>query len=121
MSTQAFIDRFQYELGSLFDGWRFVETKGDCNDFVLTVLYHECGQSRLRVFWAILTCQAIFWHVASPQNKGIHRIWGRHTVLKYKGRYVDSTDRRWRSTVAPHSKRFPKMFLVPFLFIRWRL
>lgn len=116
--AQPFIDGFEYEIGSLLDGWRFVDRKGDCNDFALTVLYH-CLGSKWRVAWAILTLQAIFWHVASPQNKGLHRIWGRHTVLKYKGEYIDSTNRAWRKTAAPHGKRFPKIF-VPFLFIRWR-
>lgn len=102
-----FLSRFVYERGGLLDGWRIVETKGDCDDFALTVLWHLCGRRWWLVAWRVLTFQAVFWRVASPSNKGLARIFGRHLVLKYKGQWIDSTFPEWRDDLAPHSKRLP--------------
>jgi hypothetical protein len=48
--------------------------------------------------------RSFIWRVWSPQNGRIPR----HAVLWVKGKgYIDSTERKWRDTPAPHRKAWP--------------
>jgi hypothetical protein len=68
--------------------------QGDCQDYAKTVKAIE-GASFPR---------AIVWRCWSPINGKIPR----HAVLWVKGKgWIDSTERKWRKTPAPHKKAWP--------------
>ena len=99
--------RFKYKTEAS-DSWTVMSNKtgplvGDCDDFALTALWLLCGQSWLRVFWSVLTLQAIMWNVRTMSGTP-------HIVLWVKGR-------GWICNIYPkfgefrHRKRFP--YLLP--------
>lgn len=121
MTAQEFIDKFVYTKGVVFiDGWQRIDKgdgpyKGDCDDFALTVLILTEG-GWLKALWALLTFQAMFWLVKSPVNGFIPR----HAALWHrKYGWIDSTNREWRDTAEPHSKRLPLVFPWAYFRILW--
>ena len=67
---------------------------GDCQDFARTV----------RKIMGVKPWEAVVWRCWSPQNGIIPR----HAVIWVKGRgWIDSTNREWRDTPAPHRKAWP--------------
>ena len=68
--------------------------EGDCQDFAKTV----------KRILGVKFPDAIMWRCWSPQNGRIPR----HAVLYVKGKgWIDSTERKWRDTPAPHRKAWP--------------
>ena len=106
------IKTYEYERGPVFiDGWRLNNSYGDCDDFALTVAHTMAG-GWLKLWWKVLTFQCVFWLVKSPSNG----IFPRHVVLWYRGRgWIDSTERAWRDTPAPHKLRLPLLMPWPLL------
>lgn len=114
MTTAEFIENFQYYRRGWFSGWDLIDEPpytGDCQDFATTVLYLETG-GWLGFWKAVLTFQAVFWLVDSKDTKSK---FPRHIVLKYKGKYIDSTNRKWRDDIGDNRKWFP--LFAPFVFI----
>ena len=116
MLSEKFIIAYTYKKGITFlDGWQRIDNdtfEGDCDDFALTVLILEEG-GWLGAIWALLTFKACFWLVHSPSNFIIPR----HVVLHHrKLGWIDSTERTWRNTPAPHRRRLP--LLAPWAFLR---
>jgi hypothetical protein len=73
---------------------KHVDPFGDCQDFAKTV----------KAILGVKFPKAIVWRCWSPQNGRIPR----HAVLWVKGKgYIDSTERKWRDTPAPHRKAWP--------------
>lgn len=110
LSVSEFIEKYQYDRGFIFlPGWRRIDSDqfmGDCGDFALTVLVLSEG-GWLQALWAVLTFKAVFWLVHSPDNK----ILPRHVVLWHrKHGWIDSTERNWRDTPAPHTRVLPLLF-----------
>ncbi len=67
---------------------------GDCQDYAKTV----------KRILGVKFPGAVVWRCWSPQNGRIPR----HAVLWVRGRgWIDSTDRTWRDTPAPHRRAWP--------------
>jgi hypothetical protein len=70
------------------------QPRGDCQDYAKTV----------KAILGVKFPQAVVWRCWSPINGRIPR----HAVLWVKGKgYIDSTERKWRDTPAPHRKAWP--------------
>lgn len=80
--------------------------EGDCQDYAKTV----------RRILKVKPWQAIVWRCWSPQNGLLPR----HAVLWVKGKgWIDSTDREFRRTPAPHKRAWPVG--TPFIaFLIWQ-
>ena len=106
MTTASFLRAFRYRKGSIIAPWKDVsrdaEPQGDCQDFAWSVLILETG-SKAKALAALLTLRAMVWRCWSDKNGKIPR----HAVLRYRGRWIDSTVREWRPTVSPHRKAWP--------------
>lgn len=118
MSAQDFINNYTYRKGVTFiDGWRYIADtgRGDCNDFATTVLVLTEG-GWLRAIWSLITFQAVFWLVHSPSN----RLLPRHVILWHRHYgWIDSTNREWRDTPAPHTRIMPLLFPWSLLRMLW--
>jgi predicted transglutaminase-like cysteine proteinase len=71
--------RFKYKADardkwSLLDGENFA---GDCEDFSLTALWLLAGRSWPRLWWMVLTFQAVFWHARLSNGGGHVMLWVR--------------------------------------------
>lgn len=93
--------RFAYKLDKK-DTWTLLggeNWQGDCEDFSLTALYLTAGKSWLRLWWMVITFQAMFWR-ADTAN-------GPHMMLWVKGKgWIDNWYPTW-SNQARHKKRYP--------------
>ena len=93
-----FIAAFRIVPTSLFN-WprdliRDPKPRGDCQDFAKTV----------RKSMGVKPWEAVVWRCWSPQNGLIPR----HAVLWVKGHgWIDSTERQWRASPAPHRRAWP--------------
>lgn len=105
-ATASFIGAFTYERGPLLQPWRDLSRDtfptGDCESFAWTVLKLETGGT-LPAIKALVTRKAAIWRCWSPVNG----VAPRHAVLRIGERWIDSTNREWRDTPAPHRKAWP--------------
>lgn len=111
IKTDQFIKVFRYDKGSSIEGWKDIRKSktGDCNDFALSVLLLECD-GWLRSIWMIITMRAVFWLVRSPSNIRSESFSKHIALWHHKKGWIDSTNRKWRSSVNPHQKRIPLLF-----------
>jgi hypothetical protein len=104
MTASEFLARFDYRLGRINDGARDIRRNpvGDCSDFAWSLLLCLEGGYRGAI-WAVITGRAMFWLVWSPHNNRIPR----HVALRYSNAWIDSTERKWRSSPYPHRRALP--------------
>ncbi|MGL6208708.1 MAG: hypothetical protein ACRC14_02620 [Paracoccaceae bacterium] len=103
--TADFIRRFRYRRSGFPGAFRDIRksAEGQCQDFAWTVLILEIG-GKLQALKALLTGRAMIWRAKSPVNGLIPR----HAVLWLRGAgYIDSTNREWRTSAAPHELWWP--------------
>jgi len=99
--------RFKYKADkrdkwTLLDGENF---SGDCEDFSLTVLWLMAGRSWVRVWWLVLTFQAMIWHTRVSS--------GGHAMLWMRGHgWIDNIYPQW-SEKPRHRRVFP--YLAPIM------
>lgn len=103
-------DRFVYQ-SDRKDRWTILgdgNWHGDCEDFALTALWLLSGKSWLRLWWLVLTCQAVIWHASTAG--------GPHVMLWVRGKgWIDNWYPVW-SSYARHQRVFP--YLAPILAIK---
>ncbi len=104
------IDRFIYKSDRV-DRWTILSDdrgwEGDCDDFALTVLWQVAGKSWLRLWWLVLTCQAMIWRADTAA--------GPHVMLWVKGRgWIDNWYPEW-GPKPRHRRRWP--YIAPLLAI----
>lgn len=104
MTTDELCRRFTYRKGSILSPWKDIRktATGDCQSFAWTVLLIETG-SIAKAILALITLRAVIWRAWSPVNGVIPR----HAVLCYRGNYIDSTTRYWRTDPSPHRRAYP--------------
>lgn len=117
-ATTAFSAGFEYDRGVRFiDGFRLLpiggpedRSKGDCDDFAVSMLYHYAG-GVLPMLGMLLRGDAALCLVRSAKERGGPlRFWPTHMALWIDGEgYIDSTHRQWRDDPDPHA-----------LVLRWR-
>jgi hypothetical protein len=102
--SASFIGAFTYERGPLLEIWRDLSgnPRGDCESFAWTVLKLEAGGT-VPAIKALVKRDAAIWRCWSKANGAIPR----HAVLRIGDRWIDSTERKWRDTPAPHRKAWP--------------
>ncbi|MCU0902435.1 MAG: hypothetical protein MUE83_00990 [Tabrizicola sp.] len=114
MTPSQFIAEATYRKGSVLDGIRNVPDgrNVDCDDFAWSLLCHMEGGER-RALEALQDGKATLWRVRSPVNK----LLARHVALEWSGRWIDSTNRKWRDEPDPHVpvRRMRMITLVPLL------
>lgn len=92
------------------DGWRVLRNevgplKGDCDDFAITALWLTAGRSWARVWWMLLTFQAVIWFCQT--NSG-----GGHVMLWVRGKgWIDNIYPTW-GPKPRHTRRFPHIITV---------
>lgn len=103
-ATASFIAAFTYERGPLLQPWRDLSAnpRGDCESFAWTVLKLEAGGT-VPAIKALLKRDAAIWRCWSPVNGALPR----HAVLRIGGQWIDSTNREWRDSPAPHRRAWP--------------
>lgn len=107
-----FIARYRWRADAR-DNWNLLDSPssdglfhGDCEDFALTVLWLMAGRSWLRVWWLVLTFQAMIWNVRAPSGET-------HAILWMRGHgWIDNIF-PWWSDQCLHRRRFP--YLAPIL------
>jgi len=105
MNPADFIARFRYKKGlpSLFGRDIRKSATGDCTSFAWSVLLILEG-GFLGAVKAQLTGRAKLVRVKSPVNGFLPR----HVALWHRDYgWIDSTERRWRETPAPHRIMWP--------------
>lgn len=87
------LDKEQYGAS---DAWKIIYAKntkgkyvGDCEDYALSILWRLSGESKLKMWWLLLTHQAGICLVGPSKWKVSH------AVLRYKGDYVDNWTRKF--------------------------
>ena len=110
----GYIKNFEYDKGTPFDGFRFDTKKGDCDDFALTLAVLSCG-GILPMLRQVLRGNVTFWRAHSPTNKFL----ARHLVLEWKGSYIDSTRRVWRSHPKPHKLKYRIRLPLLIPYVLW--
>lgn len=100
--TTDFKQRFRYQTDSR-DRWTLLNglgpVKGDCEDFAYTILWFMSGNSWVKFWWLILTCQAMFWWTKTGSGAG-------HVMLWMRGYgWIDCNHPDW--SAQPH---YPKIF-----------
>ena len=101
--------RFVYKTDQK-DRWTLLQGNdwcGDCEDFALTALWLLAGGSWLRLWWWVLTCQAMLWKADTPN--------GPHVMLWVKGMgWIDNWYPTWNQT-PQHRRVWP--YVAPALAI----
>ena len=94
------------------DRWTLLDApegplRGDCEDYALTALWICAGRSWWRLWWLVLTCQAMLWWTK------FHGDGEPHVMLWVRGHgWTDSYYRDW-SAKPHHPKRWP--YAAPLL------
>lgn len=95
------------------DTWRLLREPGpdglflgDCEDFALTVLWLMAGRSWLRLWWLVISFQAMIWNVRTAGGEA-------HAALWLRGHGWIDNIYPWWGECLPHRKRFP--YLAPLL------
>lgn len=92
------------------DMWNLLGTghwNGDCEDFALTALWLTADKSWLRVWWWVITMQAMLWKAKTAK--------GPHVMLWVRGKgWIDNWYPEW-GPQAQHKKVFP--YIAPLLAI----
>lgn len=110
--------RFHYRRDKR-DRWHFLEGAGpvfgDCEDFAITCGLIECGGSKWRWWWKIMTFQMVVWMVWTPTG-------GEHAALWMRGKgWIDNWSPNWSPELKHHAKRFPYPWpLIPFKLRKYR-
>ncbi len=99
---------WEYKSDGNLDDWDFT-TKGDCEDYALSVLKRIYGSSS-KAKRALLRRDAYIWYVTTDRDD-------KHAVLEYDGRYVCNRTKQWHETrkgmrVKEWHFRFPRAFLI---------
>ena len=81
MGIEDLSRRFQYT-SDRADKWTVLDAqsgplRGDCEDFSLTALWLLAGRSWPRLWWMVLTFQAVFWHARLSNGGGHVMLWVR--------------------------------------------
>lgn len=98
-------NRFTWESDGKLDSYHILKgdgkVKGDCDDYAVTILYNYCGGSYLKFWWLLVTFQAVFWFVKSPND-------GPHVTLWLRGHgYTDNWKTQFTTKELLHDKRYP--------------
>lgn len=105
------IERFSYTADKR-DRWTLLDAPsgplyGDCEDYSLTALWLCAGKSWLRLWWLVITFQAMFWLTRTPRTGELHM------MLWVRGRgWTDNIYPEW-STTPHHPRLFP--YVAPLL------
>ncbi len=99
---------WDYKSDGPIDDWSFT-TKGDCEDYALSVLKRIFGGSS-EAKRALLKQDAYIWYVTTDKGD-------KHAVLEYNGRYVCNRTKEWHPTkegmrVKEWHWRFPRPLLL---------
>lgn len=99
---------WEYKSDGRIDDWTFT-TKGDCEDYALSVLRRIYGSSS-RAKRALLRRDAFIWYVTADNGR-------KHAVLEYEGRYVCNRTKKWHTNrdnmrVKEWHWKFPRALLV---------
>lgn len=98
------LSTFTYQRRFIISFWRDTSV-GNCQDYAWTTLKHNVGGT-MNALIALFTFKAMILRARSPSN---HWWWPRHAVLKYKGQWIDSTEREWRASPEPHKPLWPAL------------
>ena len=96
MNLDDFNSRFVWRKDGWLDTWRVLQGKGalygDCDDYAMTMLWITAGSS-WRVWWWLLTFQAVPWWVwATPGGE-------LHLALWVRGNgWIDNIKPSWKPT-----------------------
>lgn len=107
-----FKSRFHYRTDGDGNPWHFLDgpgpVYGDCEDFAITCGLIECGGSRWRWWWKMITLQMVLWYVFDANG-------GKHAALWMRGKgWIDNWFPDW-GPVLMHRKRYPFPWpLIPF-------
>jgi len=107
LTLEEFNNKWVYEPDNL-DGWS-VTTKGDCDDYALTVAWIVAGNSWVRFWINTLLFRTTFHRVHTGKEY--------HLILKHKGKYIDNITREWRDD-HPYKPVFPWVWLPFFVVIK---
>lgn len=103
-TLQDLRNRFRYK-ADRGDRWNLLDAptgplEGDCEDFALTTLWLVAGKSWGRLWWLVLTCQAMIWQAQLVPGEGHRMLW----VRQYG--WIDNNQQQW-SPKPPASRRWP--------------
>ena len=80
---------------------------GDCDDYALTALWLCAGRSWWRLWWLVISCQAMLWLTR------VHGTGDLHIMAWVRGRgWTDNVHPDWSQT--PHHPRWVP-YLAPFM------
>ena len=117
LTPTEFIDTYDYKLGTVIDGIRYVPDGQDvdCDDYAWTLLVLiEGGQ--VNAIKALASGRAELWRVRSPVNGKI----ARHVALWHVDYgWSDSTYPRWRDLVKPHFKVRKMRLITTIPLVLW--
>lgn len=103
LTEKQYIAQFDYAPDKV-DGWT-VTTRGDCDDFALSMAWILSGHSYLRLAFNIAVMRVRFLYVSTPRGEA-------HLVLGYKGQYIDNINPTWRESHG-YKRIFPWTILPP--------
>lgn len=114
------IGNWDYEYDERVDNWEILQPdadgayRGDCDDFALTALYLQKGESLFK-FWRALFLRDAKIYFVTVGGVG-------HAVLECQGRYIDNIQRRWVSKNDLLQYRQPYIFKfrcpIPFIAVK---
>ena len=106
LTVEEYRRAFVYENDGI-DSWQ-ITTKGDCDDFAISVAWIVSGHSLIRLWLNILFFRVRFYRVMANAP---------HAVLYYRGQYIDNIKPNWRGDVG-FRKIFPWIYLPPVVFLK---
>lgn len=116
--VKGFKTNFKWESDGKLDSFHILTPdengiyRGDCDDFVMTVLFKLCGESYVCMWLWLIFFKAMVCFVTSPNGVP-------HVVLWVRGYgYVDNWRDSWSPTEDIHTKRFPYYILPPVVALK---